>query len=156
MPKAPIRRAGRRDTGPGEFVVELDEQTRGLVRQLCDELDGLLDTDSPLLARLFPPPYGDDRERNEGYSALAGPELIESRRTGIETVRRTVDREWLDEDELMAWMRALNDIRLVLGTLLGISDDSDEPEVPDDKVQTLGVYEFLGALLEMTVQALAS
>jgi hypothetical protein len=145
----PIRRVA-----PGTYAVELPAGVAELLEHLCSQVEALLSTDSPLLARLFPPPYGDDTERNEGYAALAVPELIEHRLAALETVRRTLRADRLTEDELMAWLRSLNDMRLVLGTLLGVSDDDGPPRVPPEQEETLEVYEFLGYLLEVTVAAL--
>ena len=150
MARGPIRRSAR-----GDYIVELDDGTRSLVRHMCDQVDGLLDSDSPLLARLFPPPYGDDTERNEGYAALAGPELIENRRAALDSVRRTADAERVTEEELLDWMRSLNDMRLVLGTLLGVEDDG-EPELAEEHSGSWDVYEHLGMLLEIVVDAMSS
>ena len=143
----------RRDVD-GDFLVELDPSARDLLEHMCTELEALLVTDSPLLVRLFPPPYGDDDERNQGFAALAVPELMEHRLEGLATLRRTVRAERVTEDELMVWMRAVNDMRLVLGTMLEVDDDS-RSEIPEGMEDTMAVYEFLGYLLEMTVQALA-
>ena len=148
---SPIRRTGR-----DRFTVELHESAVDLVDHMCSELETLLQTDSPLLARLFPPPYGDDTERNEGYAALAVPELIDHRMEALATVRSTLRSDVVTEEELMAWMRSLNDMRLVLGTLLDVSDDAGPSGVPERLLETFRVYEFLGYLLEATVEALGS
>ena len=55
----------------------------------------------------------------------------------------------------MAWMRSINDIRLVMGTMLGISEDGEEPDLEGDDLAAYSVYEFFGGLLELIVQALA-
>lgn len=148
-----MTRAIRRE-GPG-FAVELPERAVALIETLCSELESLLGSDSPLLERLFPPPYGDDTERNEGYSALAGPELLEHRLDALATMRTVLHSETVTEDQFMAWMRSLNDMRLVLGTMIGITDDQVPPQVRPELAQAFEVYEFLGGLLEMTVDALA-
>ena len=118
MVSAPIR-----PDNAGGFIVELDSSARDLLEHLTGEMEALLQTDSPLLSRLFPPPYGDDVERNEGYAALAGPELIENRAQGLSLLRSTVRSERLTAEELTVWMRTVNDMRLALGTLLDIRDD---------------------------------
>jgi hypothetical protein len=146
----PVRR--RRD---GTFAVDLGEPERQLLHTLVDQLDELLSTDSPVLERLFPPPYGDDVERNEGYAALAHPELIEHRRAELAVVRSSLDATSLDEDQLTAWMRSVNDLRLVLGTILEVEEDGVPPEVDDDNEATFQAYEYLGYLLEMIVDALS-
>ena len=148
-PQRPISRNPQ-----GDFTVELDPGLVMLLEHMCGELEALLSSDSPLLTRLFPPPYGDDEERNEGYAALAVPELMEHRHSSLATLRGTLQADRLTEEQLMAWMRAVNDMRLVLGTLLGVDDDGAAPEVPDDMAETYAVYEYLGYLLEMIVEPL--
>ncbi len=143
----PIRREG------DHFVIDVADETVELIDGLCGEMESLLQTDSPLLRRLFPPPYGDDTERNQGYSALAGPELIESRLAALATVREVLRSERIDEARFMVWMRCVNDMRLVLGTMLDVTDDAP-PSVDDQGEQALAVYEFLGVMLELTVSAL--
>ena len=146
----PIRR--RRD---GTFAIDLGDPERDLLRTLVDQLRELLTTDSPVLERLFPPPYGDDVDRNEGYAALAHPELIEHRLAALSVMEETVDATSVDEDQLMAWMRSINDLRLVLGTILEIEDDAEVPEIDEENAATAAAYDFLGALLDRIVSALS-
>ncbi len=146
----PIRRLD-----DGTYAVDLDPPVRELVGSFIDQLRDLLDTDSALLERLFPPPYGDDAERNEGYAVLAGAELREQRHAALDLVSTHLDDEVLDEEQLLAWMRSLNDIRLVMGTMLGVTDDSVEPELDEEDAAAYSMYEFFGYLLEMIVSALS-
>jgi hypothetical protein len=148
--RGPIHR--RRD---GTFAVDLGANERQLLSTLVDQLEELLSTDSPVLERLFPPPYGDDVERNEGYAALAHPELIEHRQAELEVVRSSIEATSVDEEQLSAWMRSINDLRLVLGTILEIEEDGAAPQVDDDNAATHQAYEYLGYLLETIVGALA-
>ena len=148
--RGPVHR--RRD---GTYAVDLGDNERRLIETLIEQLRELLTTDSPVLERLFPPPYGDDRDRNEGYAALAHPELIDQRLAALDTVEASVDATSLDEDQLMAWMRSINDLRLVLGTVLEITEDGDVPQVDEDNAATYQAYEFLGYLLELIVDALS-
>ena len=148
------RRSMIRPRRDGTYALDLPDPAVATLEHMCDELEALLSTDSPLLARLFPPPYGDDTERNEGYAALATPELIEHRMEAISTLRSTLRSSRVTEEELLVWMRTLNDMRLVLGTLLGVEDDFFDPEVPEDLQQSFAVYEFIGALIEAVVAAL--
>ena len=148
--RGPIRRVGE-----DRYAAELDEHLRTLVGGLVDDLGALLETDDPRLVRLFPPPYGDDEERNAGYAVLAGAELREQRLAALDQVSEHLDATELDEDQLMAWMRSINDIRLVMGTMLGIDDDTGPPDGDEDDAAAYGVYEFFGALLETIVAALA-
>lgn len=148
--RSPIRR--RSD---GTYAIDLDPQVRQLVGSFAQQLRELLGTDSDLLVRLFPPPYGDDTERNEGYAVLAGAELMEHRLAALDQVTEHLDATVLDEEQLMAWMRSINDIRLVMGTMLGIEDDERLPDLDEQDLAAHSVYEFFGALLDMIVDALS-
>ncbi|MBS1836851.1 MAG: DUF2017 family protein [Actinobacteria bacterium] len=141
----------------GTYRVELGEPERALVRSTASQLRELLvDTDSPVLRRLFPPPYGDDTERNEGWAVLARPELIEHRLASLDVVVASTDADSLDEDQIGAWMRSLNDVRLVLGTVLEVVDDDTDVDVDEHNAATYQAYELLGYLLEVVVTARAS
>lgn len=148
--RGPIRRVGE-----DRYAVELDEHLRSLVGGLVEDLRDLLETDDPRLVRLFPPPYGDDDERNEGYAVLAGAELRERRLAALDVVSSHLDATELDEEQLAAWMRSINDLRLVLGTSLGITDESQGPPEDPAEMPTYAVYEVLGMLLESIVAALS-
>jgi len=151
MPPQPIRREPS-----GDFSIELDPSVLDMLEHMCAELEALLESDSPLLTRLFPPPYVYDEERNEGYAALATPELMDNRTAAIATLRETLRATSLTAEELMAWMRSINDMRLVLGTLLGIDNDHAMPDIAEDMADTYAVYEYLGYLLEVIVVPLNS
>lgn len=140
----------------GRYVVNLSADERGLIEQLVEQLRVLLASDSPALRRLFPPPYGDDEERNQGYAVLAGAELIERRLAALDVVGSTLDAEELDEDQVEAWMRSINDIRLVLGTMLDVTEDGEAPGQDDPDAPAYAAYEYLGMLLERIVRSLAS
>ncbi len=142
----------RRQRG-GDYRFTISDDERQLVLDLVRQLRELLTTDSPALRRLFPPPYGDDDERNAGYAVLAGSELVERRLAALDVIETTIDAETLTEDQLQTWMRSVNDLRLVLGTLLDVSDDEEPASGADETM--IAVYEYLGQLLELTVQALA-
>ncbi len=137
----------------GSFSVELDDSVRLVLGNLLEQLRDVLRTDSPVLARLFPPPYGDDEERNQGYAALAGAELVEGRLAAIDAMVEQLHATELTEDELCSWMRTINDVRLVLGTVLGVTEDDELPDSADR--QTYDIYEFLGELLGTVVAALS-
>ena len=139
----------------GTFALDLGDQERELLRTLVDQLRELLTTDSPALERLFPPPYGDDVDRNQGYAAVAHPELIEHRLAALDVVERSADATVLDEDQLNAWMRSVNDLRLVLGTILEVTEGGEAPDVDPDSAATYAAYEYLGYLLDRIVHALS-
>lgn len=162
-----------------------DEQSTRDPRQDNDPLAeafGLGDDPSrpsdPVVLRLFPDAYRDDdeaadefrrfterglREAKAGAAATvlssltaAGPvEPDEPSDPGREKVRLT-----LDPDEAQAWLRTLTDLRLALGTRLGVEEGDEErwEELADDdpRRQVHDVYDWLGWVQETLVRALAA
>ena len=136
------------------YEIDLSMGQRELIDGLLDQLGEMMDSNSPALQRLFPAPYGDDDERNAGYAVLAGAELIENRLAAIAGVRATLHSDSISDVELNMWLRSINDLRLVIGTILDVTEDMDEPE--DESARELfHVYEHLGFILEHIVEALS-
>ena len=153
----PFRRVRR--TRKGEFVLRLPSEERALLRSLPGQLRELLATDDPALERLFPPAYTDDEAANEEYRWLMRDDLVAGRMGALEVMEATVDAEHLDEDQLTAWLSALNDLRLVLGTRLDVTEDmSDDPPIDpgDPRAPAFAVYSYLGVLEEQVVSALSA
>ncbi len=149
------RRIGR--TRRGTYAVRLPTEERELLASLVDQLRELLElsTDDPSVRRLFPTAYHDDAERDREYQQLVRDELLERRLTALSTVEESAESAELDEAQLGAWLTALNDLRLVLGTRLDVSEDQaaideDHPDAP-----ALAVYGYLSGLLDEVVAALA-
>jgi hypothetical protein len=145
-------------TRHGDFELRLPPEERSLLRELAPQLRGLLDSDltDPSLRRLFPTAYPEDPERDREFRDLVGDELLERRRAALDMLLATVDATKLSEDELSAWMSAINDLRLVLGTRLDVSEDMDPMPDPDDPdAPLLVLYGYLGYLLESIVDALS-
>lgn len=142
------------------FVFDLPETTREIVSRLIDDLGSLLDEaeqgDAPShIDRLFPPACTGDDDVNDEYHHLMRDELITSKRAAFATVKQAFadDAKPMTEAEMYGCMQSLNSLRLVLGTLLGISDDSDEDQLDDSN--EYHIYGFLGYLLEWCVDALS-
>ena len=144
----------RRD---GTFIQAFNTGIPTLLVDLGNQLDDMLDADTPDLRRLFPTAYAGDEEKDAGYQILARSSLTDQRRAAIETVRRTAESEILTEDELTDWMALTNDLRLVLGTRLDVSEDDDgsdlDPDTPE--AHLLEIYHLLGAVLHEIVEALS-
>jgi hypothetical protein len=128
-----------------------------LLRELLAELEALLeDPDDPAVRRLFPPAHA-DRESEEQYRSLVRGQLVAGRSNALAAVRDTLGRETLGPDEADAWLRALNDLRLVLGTRLDVTEEIDyeELDLDDPQGRDLAVYAYLSWLQEQLVEALA-
>ena len=61
----------------------------------------------------------------------------------------------LTEDQLNAWMGAVNDLRLVLGTRLDVTEDMDAVQLDDPRAPAFAVYQYLTHLLSEIVNALS-
>jgi hypothetical protein len=142
----------------GEVELRLSRDERSLLARVVEELRALLEGDAgdPSLRRLFPPAY-DDEDDERAYRDLMGGELLDGRRAALELVAETVDRERLGAEEADTWLRALNDLRLVLGTRLDVQQDTfaEEPDYDDPRGQALAVYAYLSWLQEQLVAALS-
>ena len=140
--------------------LNLDFEERSLLVRLMDELRALLTStdDNPLLNRLFPTAYPDDEEKEAEYQRLMREELVASRLASINLVTSLLEPEAppvFDEERTIAFMQSINAIRLVLGTLLGITDDDSADAADESTSPEHQLYDFLSWLLEWTVRALS-
>jgi uncharacterized protein DUF2017 len=143
-------------TGAGRYALDLPEDERemiaGLVQQLREVL--LATTDDPIVRRLFPTAYNEDADRDKEYQQLVRDELLERRLAALETVEATTSVAELDEAGLTGWLTALNDLRLVLGTRLDVSEDDVAVDPDDPDAPALALYHYLGLLVSQAVEAL--
>ena len=159
------RRSPVRESGNG-FLIELGEDEAMLVTRLLDELRQLLTNPSPdsserlLIVRLFPVAHPDDEDEEAEYQRLMRDELVQSKLEAIASVERVLAAERrsdrvVDELGLVAFMQSLNAIRLVLGTMLGVTDDPTEDEVDEqlERSPEYLLYAYLSWLLEHCVRA---
>lgn len=118
--------------------------------------------DDPVLARLLPTAYLEDEESAREFRRYTETDLIRSKRSYVRTMQRSLDRGpgtiYLDEAEARAWMTALNDVRLALGTRWQITEEDDaeayERMAEDDpRRPVLAVYDWLTLLQETLVEA---
>ena len=142
----------------GQFRIRLSNDERALLRALTRQLRDLLGTDDPSLRRLTPPGYADDPKLEAEYRELVGDDLAAQRLRALDVMESTADSDRLDEEELAAWLGAVNDLRLVLGTRLDVTEDvyADGIDEDDPRAPSFGVYVYLGWLQEQIVEALAS
>ena len=143
----------------GEVRLSLSREERSLLAGLAEELRALLDgaPGDPSLRRLFPPAY-DEEQDERAYRELMGGELLDGRRAALDLVAETVDRDRLSAEEADTWLRALNDLRLALGTRLDVQEDTfaEEPDLSDPRGHALAVYAYLSWIQEQLVEALSS
>ncbi|MFD0688381.1 DUF2017 domain-containing protein [Actinomadura fibrosa] len=166
--------------------VRLETEEAALVRALMEQLLGLLGDapgaddelasmgiaenavkpDDPVLARLFPDAYRDDGEAAGEFRRYTEMGLRDGKREAASTVleslkdleRGTVAETVLDDDQAQAWLRALNDVRLALGTRLDIGEEWYEEaarlDPSDPRMPMFAAYDWLTMLQESFVRAL--
>jgi uncharacterized protein DUF2017 len=149
-PKRPLRRTRR-----GVFQLRLPAAEREILRFLPGQLREMLDANDAATERLFPPAYGEDEEKSEEFAGLVRDDLMKGRLGSIEVMEATIDSESLTEDELIAWLGALNDLRLVLGTKLDVTEDMHEVPLSDPRAQAFALYGYLTWLVDQVVESLA-
>jgi hypothetical protein len=108
--------------------------------------------DDAVFRRLFPPAYANDVDAEEEYMTLFRLDLDVARALALDTLAKTADATELSEEELDAWLRALNYIRLWLGTLLDITEDEPD-DGPEDPAHLL--YYLLTAWQELVVSVIS-
>jgi hypothetical protein len=160
-----FRRAGH------ECVARFTPQEAQVLRQCMAELAELIsndpDPDDPAVERLFPDVYPEDPVEQAEFRRFTEAELKLAKLDQIKTVLSDLLESGgeirLPDEKADLWLRALTDIRLTLGTRLGVEDETDiraeldaavgrNPTSP--RVGQLTVYAFLTLLQESLVGAL--
>ena len=142
------------------FAVRLGKRERELLVELCQQSRALLETEDPssdpAVARLFPAAYQDDPLRNLEYEANLGGAPRTGKLDALDTVLRTAHTRALSEEEFLSWMGVVNDLRLVLGTRIDVTEESTDEDFPagGPHGDTWQVYQFLGWLLQEMLSAL--
>ena len=157
----PFKRKGE------DVVTRLDPAEAGIIGLLLDQLEQLLAADpddsggDPVMERLLPPGHASDPEIAADYRELTESALRSGKADDLATVRATLPPDGgevrLDDEQARAWLRTTNDLRLALGTRLGVTADTEPPEDPaDEEGSQLAVYYWLTAVQGSLVDALAA
>ncbi|MEM7143279.1 MAG: DUF2017 family protein [Actinomycetota bacterium] len=139
-------------TGEG-VEVHLREHEREVLANLITDLRYLLMSEEhEMLRRLKPPAHPGDDEAEDSYRSLVDDDLLKGRLDGLDVLEETMDGGVLNDDQVAAWMQALNNLRLILGERLALDGaDLASHELPDGP--TTAIYEWTGELLEWLVRA---
>lgn len=164
--RGPIR-VGR----DGTYLLCIDAEDRRSLLQLFGELrDTLLansevsDTSTDKFRRLFPTAYHDDPELDVEYQRLMKGELLASRLDSLSSARTALEQTPDDDTiiltshELDVFTRSINNLRLVLGTMLDVQENDDSDLISDDANDDPArrhrhLYLYLGWLLDWAVTA---
>ena len=144
----------------GLYEVTLLDAERALIAKLMAELAELVEDDSQadMLTRLFPTALPNDPEAEAEFQDMVRRELIATRIERFKNTTNTAQEGVLNREQLEDWMGAVNDVRLVLGTQLDISqqEDIEELDADDPNAMAQSAYWFFGWLLEHIVATLAN
>ena len=149
--------AGLDAAGPEEPAASLEEMAA-----MLGTAGPTSPPEDPVLARLLPDAYRDDPESAGEFRRYTEQGLRSGKVAAAQTVLDTLPAKGgqvrLGPEDAQAWLRAINDVRLAIGTLLGITEDyEDELEQAswaDPRSAYLEVYHWLGYLQDSLVRAL--
>jgi hypothetical protein len=155
----------RRQSGPvernddGTFSLNLGRYEVEVLLSFTDQLKQLIngDTDDPRVRRLFPVAYALDTDADAEYQKYMREELVTSRTAAVDAVTGLLTKDGpITSAELDVLMMTINGLRLVMGTLLDVSDDGAEPvfeDADDPLAAQWQLYGWLGWFLEWIVDA---
>jgi hypothetical protein len=169
----------------GRIVLRVDIVEKGLLATLLEQLIEFVSPESadsdadplaaivgiaedaqrpedPALARLFPDAYPDDPEASADFRRYTERGLREAKAaaatTALNTLEESGEKITLTVDQAQAWLGALADIRLALGSRLEITEDNHEElaNLPDEDPRSgmFHLYDWLTYLTETLVRCL--
>lgn len=121
--------------------------------------------DDVALARLFPDAYRDDPESAQDFRRFTEHDLRLEKCARARSVQDSIvtndegDATFVvDEESALIWLGFLNDVRLILGTRLGITEDWQEGlesmSVSDPRIGLFHLYDWLTYIQETLIQSL--
>lgn len=138
---------GGADAGVALF---LEEHEADLLRELVAETRLLLEADvpreDPVITRLFPDAY-EDPEAAAAYEGMVGGELRSEKLRALGEVSESLgpsgpSNVTLNDDLVTSWLAWLTDVRLAVGTRLGVTEETMEAGV-DPGSSDAPAYEVL-------------
>ncbi len=148
--------------GDVDPVLHLEEHEAGLLRELVHETRTLLEAAvpraDPVIARLFPDAY-DDPEHAQTFHDMVGDELRREKLRALGEVSESLGPSGsatvvLNSELTSAWLAWLTDVRLAVGTRLGVTEETMgadvDPESPDGPAYE--VLHWLGWIQESIIE----
>ena len=163
----------------GKLTLKLNDAELGVLSQLFEQMADLLEhpeseagadplakmlnmsgstqiSEDPALARLFPDGYSDDEHASADFRRFTEQDLRAQKLAALTTVRDSLS-DWtgksiIDAQQAQDWLRAINDLRLVLGTRLEITDEVETDFEADEP--GIHLYNYLTYLQGTLIDAL--
>ena len=163
----------------GKLTLKLDAAEQGVLSQLFDQMTELLDdrenelgtdplaqllnmagstqiSEDPALARLFPDGYSDDEHASADFRRFTEQDLRAQKQAALATVQGTLSgwsgKVSITSQQAQDWLKAINDLRLVLGTRLEITDEVETDFEADEP--GIHLYNYLTYLQGTLIDAL--
>jgi hypothetical protein len=149
----------RETSAPSDELEKITGIRTGNSRRPEDATMGRLLPDFYRSERTHPAGSATTESLNAALRSLHEPDIIDAKREAGQRLLRTIPtgggRFELTSDDAHAWLASVNDVRLALGTMLGIGPDGPE-RLPDDHPLAghLDVYQWLTVLQEYLVLAI--
>lgn len=163
----------------GKLTLKLDDAELGVLSQLFEQMAELLEhpesesgtdplaqmlnmsgstqiSEDPALARLFPDGYSEDEHASADFRRFTEQDLRAQKIAAVASAQETLS-EWtgkstLTQQQAQDWLKALNDLRLVLGTRLEITDEVETDFEADEP--GIHLYNYLTYLQGTLIDAL--
>jgi hypothetical protein len=119
--------------------------------------------EDPVLARLLPDAYTDDPEASAEFRRYTEESLRSAKINSAQAVLASLPADGgevvLSESECQQWLRTLNDVRLAIGTHLGITDDNqdlmEDFSLEQPRSAYIVAYQYLSELQDSLINALS-
>jgi hypothetical protein len=142
----------------GRLVARLETYEVALLRSLVADVVTVMTADdlprNAVTDRLFPDP-SPDPETARAVRDLIQDDLREAKLAAAKALLDSLPdggKVSLERDDAEQWLTALNDVRLALGTAIGVTEESYDLDTDDGETQ---VYHWLSFLQESLVEALS-
>ncbi|MGI9030323.1 MAG: DUF2017 family protein [Ilumatobacteraceae bacterium] len=148
-------------SGRGGHVLHLGEDERALLSRLLGELREVVTDPAPgeMASRLFPVVHPDLPDQEAEYQRLTRSDLVSSRLGALDVVDGVLRRQGrtvtMDEAEMMSFVQAVNALRLVLGTALGVTEDDDVESADQLASPQYQLYAYLSWVLDAAIRQLS-
>ena len=139
----------------GLFSINLSETEKELVDELTRNLLIKLGNESPqtLLPRLFPEAILNEPELDSEYKAMTVHQLQNSHRKALEALNLLTSEKEISQDDFIFVIKGFNIIRLELGEVLDIDDESQTPPAGNSNQYRLWiVFQYLGQILSQCIE----
>ncbi len=164
----------------GEVVLSLESFEVEVLDQLFDQMIALVEIEpmpvedplerlvglngpsikpsDPAMARLFPDAYIDDFEAAADFRRYTEHEMRNSKAMKAR-ISQSLLHDWsgkraMTDEQAMAWLLSLNDMRLALGTRLDITEDSNDRD--EENAPGYELYDWLTYLQGTLVDSLTN